>query len=344
MAFASLGLIYFLFKARGDVFEDLGFTGKEVTLLCLGSIAGWAVNLPLALIGGTYLAVNVGGTLVPLLLIAWWVKKRKLPLLLTLLGTAIVTLVAWRIVEFHPDSGIVAKYPTFFLPVIAALLYGLAVSFRNPGRSVPIAYASGTLGALIGADLLHLPEIRAHFATAPENTIISIGGAGVFDMVFLAGTFAMAMNLAIVVTLASKRVPKAKAFAYPTTRPLAVHDASRLYARYQEIQSPNAYERALAGLALSDIAIRDGEYTRSVRMSWLAVDSLLQNETLRAHLTAAVDADLRSDVETLGRQYLSARAAQLTLREAGEANITAKTLVAALAPRAGLSTHLEATA
>ncbi|MFA5862715.1 MAG: DUF1614 domain-containing protein, partial [Candidatus Thermoplasmatota archaeon] len=308
----------------------------------LGSIAGWAVNLPLALIGGTYLAVNVGGTLVPLLLIAWWIKKRKLPILWTLLGTALVTIVAWRIVEFHPDTGIVAKYPTFFLPIVTALLFGLLVSIRKPRRSVPIAYASGTLGALIGADLLHIPDIRQHFASAPENTIISIGGAGVFDMVFLAGTLAMAMNLAIVVTLASKRVPIERPLAYPARHPVAFDDARRLYARYQALQSPNAYERALAGLALSDIALKDTEYGKSVRMSWLAVDSLLQTEPLRIYLNTGAETDLRHDVEALGRQYIQARTVKQTLREAGEANVTAKTLVAVLAPRTGLANHLEA--
>lgn len=45
-----------------------------------------------------------------------------------------------------------------------------------------IAYISGTLGSLIGADLLNLkkiPDIGAQVA--------SIGGAGTFDGIFLTG-------------------------------------------------------------------------------------------------------------------------------------------------------------
>lgn len=49
MAFASLALIYYLFRRRADVFADFAFSGKEVALLALGSIAGWAVNIPVAI-------------------------------------------------------------------------------------------------------------------------------------------------------------------------------------------------------------------------------------------------------------------------------------------------------
>ena len=49
----------------------------------------------------------------------------------------------------------------------------------------PPAYIAGTIGTLIGADLLHLEEMKR---TAPG--ILSIGGAGVYDGVFLAGLVA----------------------------------------------------------------------------------------------------------------------------------------------------------
>jgi uncharacterized membrane protein len=50
---------------------------------------------------------------------------------------------------------------------------------------VIIAYVSGTLGTLIGADLLnlhHIAELGAPMA--------SIGGAGTFDGIFLSGIIA----------------------------------------------------------------------------------------------------------------------------------------------------------
>jgi uncharacterized membrane protein len=59
-----------------------------------------------------------------------------------------------------------------------------------------VAYIAGTLGTLIGADLLNLPAILrgSLLPTAPGETpsrvVSSIGGAGVFDGIFLTGILA----------------------------------------------------------------------------------------------------------------------------------------------------------
>jgi uncharacterized membrane protein len=45
-----------------------------------------------------------------------------------------------------------------------------------------VAYVSGVLGTLIGADLLRLPQMKEL-----GSTILSIGGAGVFDGIYLVG-------------------------------------------------------------------------------------------------------------------------------------------------------------
>ena len=345
MAFASLALVFFLFRKRPDLFAEMDFTGKQLALLCLGSVAGWAGNLPVAVYGGTYLAVNLGGTLVPLILVAWWMRRRKLALVATLVGTALVSVASWRIVEFHPDAGIVARFPTFFLPVGVALLVGLlAGGVRRPVRGVPVGYASGTLGALIGADVMHLADIRAHFLAAPERTVISIGGAGVFDMVFLAGTCAMAVHLGILALLRVKTAPRPdEAQEYPAT-PLTLRDSRKVHEAYRRLERPNHLDRALAGLAVSNLALRNGEYAKSVRMSWLAVDSLLQLPPVQAYVADGVSPALRHDVDLLQARCQEARAGTATLRDAGEANTAAKILVSALAPRAGLQHALEGVA
>ncbi|HUR68939.1 MAG TPA: DUF1614 domain-containing protein [Candidatus Thermoplasmatota archaeon] len=339
MAFASLSLIYFLFRRRADVFADFAFSGKEVALLALGSIAGWAVNIPVAVFGGTYLTVNVGGTLVPIILIAIWVKEKKLRILPAAIGTVLVAITAWRIVEFHAETGIVARYPTFFLPVVVALVFALVVSIRKPITGVPIAYASGTLGALVGADLLHVTDIRAHFSRASENTIISIGGAGVFDMVFLAGTFAMALHLAVVVSVRRPATTGARSAEYPG-EPITLRDSRRVDATFRRLGTPNALERALQGIALSNLALRDADHARSVRMSWLAVDSLLREPGARESLPT----DAQRDIQTLYDHYVRAREEPPTLRDAGNANLAAKHLVAALAPVAKMRHALEGVA
>ncbi|HEX2021928.1 MAG TPA: DUF1614 domain-containing protein [Candidatus Thermoplasmatota archaeon] len=346
MAFASLGLIYLLFRARADLFADLSFTGKEVALLCLGSIAGWAVNFPIWISGQTYVMANVGGAIVPIIVVAGWIRRRKLPVVRAAVATAIVAVVAWRVVRFEPQHGIISTYPWFFLPVALALVLGLVLSPRRAHAGVPIAYASGSIGALVGADLAHLSEIHAHFAaTSADRTIISIGGAGVFDMVFLAGTSAMALHLGIAAVLSARgrRAPAAPARPYPGAA-LALRDSRRVADHFRALAHPNALDRALAGLALSNLALRDGDYGRSVRMSWLAVDNLLQAEPLRARLEQGLPRPVQGDLHLLQITYLEARSTQATLRQAGEANTAAKHLLCELAPQTGLRHQLEGVA
>jgi len=53
-------------------------------------------------------------------------------------------------------------------------------------QAAPLAYIGGSLGTLIGADLLNLGRIRG--LGAP---VASIGGAGTFDGIFLIGIVAV---------------------------------------------------------------------------------------------------------------------------------------------------------
>ena len=49
-----------------------------------------------------------------------------------------------------------------------------------------LAYIGGTLGTLIGADLLNLHRVRSL-----EAPVLSIGGAGTFDGIFVTGILAV---------------------------------------------------------------------------------------------------------------------------------------------------------
>jgi uncharacterized membrane protein len=70
-----------------------------------------------------------------------------------------------------------------FVPAIASALVAMVLSFR---RAAPLAYIGGSLGALVGADLLNLNRVQG--LSAP---VVSIGGAGTFDGVFLTGILAV---------------------------------------------------------------------------------------------------------------------------------------------------------
>jgi uncharacterized membrane protein len=70
-----------------------------------------------------------------------------------------------------------------FVPVAVTAVVALLLSYAN---AAPLAYISGSLGTLIGADLLNLPEVNG--LGAP---VASIGGAGTFDGIFLIGILAV---------------------------------------------------------------------------------------------------------------------------------------------------------
>ena len=76
-----------------------------------------------------------------------------------------------------------------------------------------LAYVAGSLGTLIGADLMNLDKV-----TGPGAPVVSIGGAGTFDGIFLTGIVAVLLG-----SVASRGAAKAAA-----SRPKARLRAERL--------------------------------------------------------------------------------------------------------------------
>jgi uncharacterized membrane protein len=73
-------------------------------------------------------------------------------------------------------------------PLVPPLLAAAAALALSATASAAVAYVSGTLGTLIGADLLNLRRLRELGAG-----VASIGGAGTFDGVFLSGMIAVVL-------------------------------------------------------------------------------------------------------------------------------------------------------
>lgn len=128
---------------------------------------------------GTVLAINVGGALIPIIISLYLTRKNQLlgPAILAVALVAIVTHTMAR-----PVRGVGITVPIFIPPLIAAVV-ALLLSWR---RAAPLAYIAGSIGTLIGADLLNLNKVRG--LGAP---VASIGGAGTFDGVFLVGIVAV---------------------------------------------------------------------------------------------------------------------------------------------------------
>jgi uncharacterized membrane protein len=127
----------------------------------------------------TLISVNLGGCLIPIALSIYLFVNSDLSVFTTLLGIAIITLISYSFSRPIPGLGI--GMPILIAPVSAALV-GL---YLEPEQSAPLAYISGTLGVLMGADLLRLKSIPR--LGAPHA---SIGGAGTFDGIFITGIVA----------------------------------------------------------------------------------------------------------------------------------------------------------
>jgi uncharacterized membrane protein len=186
-------------------YERLGLSPPVALLLLLGSLLGSAINIPVAELpgqpilsgreinyfgmryviptvvdwAGTVIAINVGGALIPSLTSFYLLAKHRL------WGTGVVAIgcvaaVCYWLAEPIPGLGIALPV---FAPPLAAAVVSLVLSRQ---QAAPLAYISGSLGTLIGADLLNLDKIPG--IGAP---IASIGGAGTFDGVFLGGVVAV---------------------------------------------------------------------------------------------------------------------------------------------------------
>lgn len=187
--------------------DKLGLSSDSAMLLFITILAGSMLNLPLLSLdaeppkedapppplaplpgllkpvpftGKTQIVVNVGGCVIPVAFCIYLLRHNPLDSIHLLLAIAAVTALSYASSRRLPGIGI-------GIPILLAPLAAAVVSIGlDPKHAAPLAYISGTLGVLIGADLMHLKDIRqlgVPFA--------SIGGAGSFDGIFLTGIVAV---------------------------------------------------------------------------------------------------------------------------------------------------------
>ena len=128
---------------------------------------------------GTVLAINVGGAVIPTIMSTYLVIRYQL-WLKSAIATVAIALIIHSIAT--PVHGIGIAVPVF-APVVATAILAFILSREY---AAPLAYIGGSMGTLIGADLLNLDKISD--LGAP---VASIGGAGTFDGIFLTGILAV---------------------------------------------------------------------------------------------------------------------------------------------------------
>jgi uncharacterized membrane protein len=127
----------------------------------------------------TIVAVNVGGAVIPTLLSLYLLFVHRL-----FVGGAIAVAIVGGISHAlaRPVAGKGITMPVWAPPIAAAVTALLLA----PDAAPALAYAAGSLGTLLGADVANLGRLRE--LRAP---LVSIGGAGTFDGIFLTGIFAV---------------------------------------------------------------------------------------------------------------------------------------------------------
>ena len=128
---------------------------------------------------GTVLAINVGGAVIPTLMSTYLVLRYQL-WLKAAIAVVVIAIVIHAMAT--PVHGVGIAVPVFVPVVVTAILAFLL----SREYAAPLAYIGGSMGTLIGADLLNLDKISG--LGAP---IASIGGAGTFDGIFLTGILAV---------------------------------------------------------------------------------------------------------------------------------------------------------
>jgi len=131
----------------------------------------------------TVIAVNVGGCVIPAGLAVYelaHVVALGPHLMLATTVDCMANITACYFLA-RPVAGVGILMPGLIPAAIAALL----ALILAPADASPVAFIAGVAGPLIGADVLHLKEIKS-CATG----MASIGGAGTFDGIVLSGIVA----------------------------------------------------------------------------------------------------------------------------------------------------------
>lgn len=204
VAMLVIAMAFIELNAIVVAFEKLGLSRRSIYLALIATLLGSYINVPLfkftsrpslevppeiqqwmhtqhiVQTSETIVAVNIGGCVIPVIFsIYLYVHTLVIPTHV-ILAVAIMAGVAYGLSRTVPGSGI--TLPVVIPPVTAAIV----AAFLEPEHRAALAYIGGTLGVLIGADLLRLREIpRIGVKEA------SIGGAGTFDGIFITGIVAV---------------------------------------------------------------------------------------------------------------------------------------------------------
>lgn len=197
IAGAVLLFIYLYIASIRRVLTVLGFSEGEASAILFGTLfLGW-ITIPVFPYNGWWIGLSIGGAIIPIAICIHFLVRRRVGVAEAFIGMTIVAYITYTITRAEEGVGIVADVPIAFAPALAAGLYSLSVFWEDVSKAAPLAYVSGVTGTLIGADVFRLGEVLAFDAPSEGFALLSIGGANVFDMVYLTGVVAVGVAVVL---------------------------------------------------------------------------------------------------------------------------------------------------
>ncbi|HEX9722424.1 MAG TPA: DUF1614 domain-containing protein [Candidatus Paceibacterota bacterium] len=184
-------LVLGFFSVVADSFKSFGVAPGVAAAILVGMLIGSFVNIPIGrhrvveaeerrffglvrrrVMQAQGLSINLGGAVIPVALAIYLLTK--VPLQETLLASLLMVVICFFMARVAPGKGI--TLPVLF-PALFALVFALVLAHEI---AAPVAFIAGVFGVIVGADLLRLPKVMRD-----NQGVLSIGGAGVFDGIFL---------------------------------------------------------------------------------------------------------------------------------------------------------------
>jgi len=195
--FAAILLVVFVFLGLiGAAFGRIGFSAQAIALLLIAVLVGSFINVPLltlesqsrvlqntyvSIFGMTYrvpsaaegsrktvVAVNVGGALIPSIVSLYLLWQFPDIAGVAIVGVTLVAIVSH--LTSRPVAGVGIVSPALVSPLVAAI-YTIFVLTQVPAieNGFALAYISGVLGTLIGADITNLKAIKKNRSASYFN-------------------------------------------------------------------------------------------------------------------------------------------------------------------------------
>ncbi|MEM4258678.1 MAG: DUF1614 domain-containing protein [Candidatus Thermoplasmatota archaeon] len=195
--------IYLGYLIITKAFNDMGFsTGEAVIIVFVCFILGYGIidsyvgipfqNIYLFTYSNWNVGINTGGAIIPLIVSIYLTIKNKLDKKRLGICILLVALTTYLVTTPDPEKGIISVFPYWCIPIVIASILS-SIFYRKERRRAPVvAYVSGTLGVLIGADIFHLYSLLNSGPSTVRTAVI--GGASVFDMIFITGISAVIID------------------------------------------------------------------------------------------------------------------------------------------------------